>query len=98
MRNKVNHETKKEIEFLESKKKERHVITSEYGALKMANNSGTLPADEWREKFKGLLKRYQDLADELLRRKRLRLDISENGRMAVTCTRKDWSDWPLHGW
>ena len=91
MRNKVNDETRKEIDFLETKKNECRVVANEYEALKGANNSDTQPAEDWRKEVCDLVEREEDLEDELLRRMRLILSISENGQIHVTCTRKDWS-------
>ena len=98
MRNKVNEETRKEIQFLETKKQQYTDIDNEFKALKSAKDSGTLPSEKWQEKLKDLAKREKDLQDERRQRKRLVLDISENGRIGVTCTHEDWSDWPLLMW
>ena len=98
MRNTVNETTRKEIEFLETNEQERKAMASEYEALTRAKDSGTLPVEEWREKLTDLLKREGDIRDELRQRKRLRLDISEKGRMDVTCTREDWSHWRHYWW
>ena len=91
MRQTINEEARKEIEFLETKKQESATMYNRFKALKNAKDSGTLPADEWREKLKDLAKRDEDLKDELRRRKRLILDVCENGRRDVTCTREDFT-------
>ena len=98
MRNKVNNETRKEIDFLKAKQQEDASIETEFEALKSAKESGTLPADEWREKLKDLAKREEDLVDDLRQHKRWVLDISENGRMDVTCTRGYRDDWSSLLW